>query len=238
MLKIILPFLMLAFPAPQYINVAFNKGGGSGPITLVSQCVSATAQGTGTSIACSTTMNLAAGNTVAVFVRGGDSTASVSSVTEGTNTYTAADTLCSGAAFGIIQWWYAKNISAVSNATITVNFTGTPNFRSVWASQWSGPSTTAPLDAHPNCATGTSTSPLTGTFSTVNANEVLLAGVNVASTTETYTAGSGYTLGTGVADQDSQTEYQIVSSIQTNVTAGFTLGTSNAWAIMPISLTK
>lgn len=189
---------------------------------LLSQCVSATAQGSDLTVACSATMNLSAGNGIVVWTRSATNTTTVSSVADGGDAFTSI-TGCSQASNGFGQWWYAKNISANATATITVTFSAPDTFRGVWAGQFSNLSTSAPLDQGPACNSASSTTTATtASFTTAHANEVILMGVNVDGLSTVFTQGSGYTLGTVVPDGDLQVQYKIVSTTQTSVTASMT----------------
>ena len=68
-------------------------------------------------------------------------------------------------------------------------------------------------------------------FTTTNANDVLIYGLHADANAGTFTAGSGYTVPTGgVANSATAAEYQIVSGIQTGVTATMNWTTSRQWA--------
>ncbi|HKW96306.1 MAG TPA: hypothetical protein VJN43_01175, partial [Bryobacteraceae bacterium] len=93
-----------------------------------------------------------------------------------------------------VHIFYAKNIKASAN-TVTATFSAANNHPWMAVFEYSGLSTTAPLDrtAH---AQGSSTAPNTGpTTTTSSANELVFAGIGLpASYTGTTTAGSGFTL--------------------------------------------
>ena len=199
---------------------------GSG-ISFVNECVSATAQGASSTITCGATIDIAAGNLVVVYARTVGVTSS--GVSDGSNTYTSAGSQCVDGATGVGIFYYAKNTSAVSAATITVTLPSPSAFRGMWVGQFSGLSTSAPLDVGTTCTTGVSTAPTTSSFTTASANELLIMGSLVGALSQTYGAGSGYTLGATNPDGDMGTQYKTVASIQTGVTAAMTLGASNPW---------
>ena len=109
--------------------------------TLVSQCVSASAQGTSNTVSCSTTMNLAAGNTLVIFARSAvpnsASGVSLSSVSDGGDTFTLG-AFCNYSSPGGLQAAWATNIAANSSATITATFSANAQYRALWAVQVSG----------------------------------------------------------------------------------------------------
>ena len=215
---------------------------------FVSQCVAPASTGSSATVACSTTMNLTAGNTLAVWVRGGTPTNTVSTVCDGTGSggCTGTDTFtsitgCSQAANGFGQWWYAKNISVQATATITVTFGSADTYRGMWAGQFSQLSTSAPLDQGPACNAATAaTTATTASFTTAHANEVILVAANVADSSGdlAYTAGSGYTLGTAAVSKDLQVEYKFVSITQTGVTGAMTYTPSNDNYASALTLTQ
>jgi hypothetical protein len=125
---------------------------------------------------------------------------------------------------------YAKNIKAGAN-TVTATFSATNNHPWLAIYEYSGLSTTNPLDrtAH---AQGSSASPNSGASAiTTTANELVFAAAGfVNNYAGTATAGSGYTLqqqDTGTSR--AVTETTIVAS--TGTYAGtFTLSTSTNWS--------
>lgn len=225
-----MPWLYQRIPGPGGTVPA-----GSSVFALVSQCVGPTATGTATTVACATTMNIAAGNVVAVFVRT-PSGVTISSVADGTNTY-SAQASCSQASVGVGRWFVSGNTSSAASVTITATYSATTTFRGLWAVQYSGVSVTTPIDISPVCNGASSgTTATSASFTTTHANEILLSGVSVGSVSETYTAGSGYTLGSVAPDQDMQGQYQFVSAIQTGATATMSFTASNPWVISQMTL--
>jgi YD repeat-containing protein len=85
--------------------------------------------------------------------------------------------------------YYAKNIVAGSNA-VTVTFSASVNFLDVRTAEYSGIDTVSPLDGAVG-ATGTAISMSSGALTTTNANDLLVAGNYLASTTTA--PGAGYT---------------------------------------------
>ena len=118
--------------------------------------------------------------------------------------------------------YYAKNITGHASNVVTVNFSATVRFVSVQVLQYSGCDTTSPLDTTASSNTQYSGSYVTGSFTTSQANEVLVSTVQIGSTTSSFTVGSGYTQRALSTSSVHLTQEKIVSSIQTSVTAGAT----------------
>jgi hypothetical protein len=119
-----------------------------------------------------------------------------------------------------IAAYYAKDIPGGSDTvTATYNASNAHAFLAVY--EVSGLSTTAPLDVYTSVSSGATTSTAASvgpTSTTTTASEFVFAGFGQPSTTtDTPSAGSGYTLGekdtTNTAD--SATEYKVVSSTGT-----------------------
>ena len=129
------------------------------------------------------------GNLNVVVVGWNDSTATVKSVSDSHgNVYVCAvgPTVQKGAASQSI--YYAKNIAAGAN-TVTVLFSTAARYPDIRVTEYSGASTTAPVDGS---AASSGSSPTSSTsVVTVNANDLVLAG-NLVQTVSTG-AGSGYT---------------------------------------------
>ena len=183
--------------------VVTNSGGPSGtltngftyttstgnPITFV-QVAAATPQGSFAAVPVGPlTKAQTAGNLNLVVVGWNDTTSSVSSVTDSLgNTYFLAvgPTTASGARQSI---YYAKNIKAGSN-TVTVNFSQAAAYPDVRVLEYSGASTTSPID-QVIPGVGSSTTASCGPVTTTAANELIFAADTIA--TGTPGPGSGFT---------------------------------------------
>ncbi len=170
-----------------------------------------------------------AGNLNVVAIGWGSSTIGISSVTDTKgNSYTLAvgpTTMVGGGATTTI--YYAKNIVAAAAGanTVTVTFSSAVPFPDIRMAEYSGISTTNPLDVTAT-ATGTSTLANSGSVTTTNAND-LLVGSNwfVLGTTS---AGAGYTQRQISGWDGDILEDQIVSTVGPySATAPIT--TSSAW---------
>jgi hypothetical protein len=198
-----------------------SVGPGAPPSPPALVCVS--------TLACSSTMNVAAGNLIVAGVRVATGT-TASSVCDGVGgSCTGSDTFlplsaCTGGAANDWQWFYAANTASNSTATVKVTWAASGTFSTLWAAQFSGLSTSSPLDVGPACNNGVAGTATTATFTTAFAAEVLVTGFSFASLSASCTPGSGYTLASAVPDGDSCTQYQVVSAIQTGVTGQITTG--------------
>ncbi len=123
-----------------------------------------------------------------VAVMWGDTTSTVSSVTDSKgNVYALAvgPTKVTGLTQSI---YYAKNIAGGSN-TVTVSFNQTASYPNVNVLEYSGLSTTSPLDVTAG-ATGSGTTANSGSATTTSANELIVGAGNPSSV---FTgAGSGF----------------------------------------------
>ena len=130
-----------------------------------------------------------AGDLNVVVVGWNDTTSSVSSVTDASgNAYSVAvgPTTASGARQSI---YYAKNIKGGSN-TVTVKFNQAAAYPDIRILEYSGASTTSPVDVTAS-AVGSSTSASSGSATTTAANELIFGADTIA--TGTPGPGAGFT---------------------------------------------
>lgn len=190
---------------------------------------------TGTQLATlnSSAFSATTGNLVAVFVTyyygaNGDSPTTITD-TAG-NTYTEVDKQADASTQAVISY-YAKNITGHASNVVTLQFT-TQNvqFVTLMVVEYSGLSTTSPLDAH---VTGTAVGAMSvtsSTFTTTTANQVVIAGGYNNGGSTNLTAGSGYTI--RVAPEVGRAaEDKIVSGILTNDTAVLNGSQSGDWSM-------
>ncbi len=152
----------------------------SGPSTI---------QASNTSVAVAYVNTQTAGNLNIVVAGWGDTTSSISSVTDSKgNTYTRAvgPTTGTGLQESI---YYAKNIVGGTN-TVTVKFNQAAAYPDVRILEYSGLDPTSPLDVTA-AATGTGTTASSGSATTTSANELIFGAGNSAH--HFTTAGSGFT---------------------------------------------
>ena len=138
-----------------------------------------TTQTTGTSVAIGYPVAQTAGNLNLVAVMWGDTTSTVSSVTDSKgNSYALAvgPTKATGLTSAI---YYAKNIVGGSN-TVTVKFNQSAGYPNVNVLEYSGLDTANPLDVSA-AATGTGTTANSGTATTTSAKELIVGAGNPTS---------------------------------------------------------
>lgn len=182
--------------------------------------------GTGTSLAFAA-INVSTGNlmVIGIIINNG-SAITISSITDtASNTYTQAIRDRQSAESTSLDIWYAQNVTGNASNVITANFSGSAGYAFMYAAQYSGAATASALD---QTSTGytTGTSVASSAFTTTQADEVLTA-IGYYSSADTPTAGSGYTMVSDAALRCLY-EYQIVSSIQSSVTAGYSTTGSNS----------
>lgn len=156
--------------------------------------------------------NNAAGNTIIVATRGNIGNTSTPTDTRG-NTYNIAATanVLLGGGPSTISVYYAFNIAAGAN---TVNFSGAASNQRVFIAEYSGLTTTDPIDKS-HSASGTSTTPASGaTTTTAQAKELAFGATGNSDGSVTPTAGAGWTLEPTI-DDFFAAEDQILSSTGT-----------------------
>jgi hypothetical protein len=148
--------------------------------------------------------NVAAGNLLAVGIRGGANSLTVSSVTDTAgNTFTQCPSARSNTT-NMTDIWYAKNTTANASDVVTVTYSGSATFQGVIAEQFVGLNTTSPQDTSANGhATGTSVT--SGSFTPAGAGEIAVV-VASPSSGAAWTNGTGYTLQTNSGTSNVQTE--------------------------------
>jgi hypothetical protein len=150
--------------------------------------VKSTTQTSGTTVAIAYPAAQTAGNLNVVAVMWGDTTSTVSSVTDSKgNSYALAvgPTKATGLTSAI---YYAKNIAGGSN-TVTVKFNQSAGYPNVNVLEYSGLDTANPLDVSA-AATGSGTTANSGSATTTSANELIVGAGNPSSG---FTgAGSGF----------------------------------------------
>ncbi len=156
-----------------------------------------TANTPSTTLTCAFTSNITAGNLIATTVTIYNFNETITATTtDGTNTYTIADTANQGLSpHAKTVGSYAKNVaSGATTITITVS---TATYIDVAIYEISGSDTSSPLDQHCQSSSTTSTgAPPVSTCSvtTTAANELILASIG-ADTTTAWASDGSYTLG-------------------------------------------
>ena len=131
-------------------------------------------------------------------------------------------------------FWALKTASG--SITVTITLTGTDDSSAV-AFAVNGANTASPFDTtNPiqNSNTGTGSNNPSASITTTNANDFIVGVVGVRNNPITLTTGSGFTSIGSVTSVDPETgaEYKAVTTTQTNLSVGYTLGSSNNWAIV------
>ena len=207
---------------PPPTNVTFVQGNYTTPHNQGSAPVTATftaAQG--------------AGDLNVVMIGWNDTTATVKSITDATgNAYTLAvgPTLLSGLTTHVI--YYAKNIGAAAKGnTVTVTFNGSPVAPDMRILEYSGASTTNPLDAAAG-ATGTSTVS-TVSLTTTSTNDLIVAGNYVE--TGVTGPGTGFTSRMITQPDADIAEDELAVTVGT-YTATANLSPSGWWVMQAIAI--
>jgi hypothetical protein len=202
----------------------FTSSTGGGPIGFV-QVKAATPQTPSSSVAVTYPVAQTAGNLNIVAVGWNDTTSTVSSISDSQgNTYTLAIGPTTGT--GLRQSiYYASNIRGGSN-TVTVTFNQAAIWVDVRVLEYSGLSTTSPLDVTAGAA-GTGTSASSGAATTTVANELIFA---AGMTTATFkSAGTGFVSRIITSPDADIAEDQVVTSTGSyNATAP---STSGSWVM-------
>lgn len=154
-----------------------------------------------------------AGNTIVGHVTWQQTLGALTSVTDGTNTYSIVDSTVVSVGDNInMATFVAQNIAGGGTLTITANFTNTPAFRRITASEISGVLTTGQPNAHK-----------------INASATFGTGTDaVTSTSATTTADGCYIYGAAY-DESANTIPSAGTSFTSRDTATFTAG--DAWRV-------
>lgn len=129
---------------------------------------------------------VATGNTLVVFVGAAQT---ISTPTDGTNTYTAVGTTLNFFSNNRMNIWYAKNVTG-GNLTLTLGFGGTVG-SGVTIREYSGLDLTSPFDVT-NTGSGSNSIPTTSATSTTTQADELVVAMMSSNATYTGSAGSGY----------------------------------------------
>jgi len=174
----------------------------------------------------------AAGNLIIAFVRASTTTQTVTLTDSSRNTYVQAVSQTQSSDGHQIHIYYAKNIAAGPN-TVTAAFSGSNNHPWLAIYEYSGLSTTSPLDRTAAAQGSSSLASSGATATTTGANELVFAGLGLpSSSSATAAAGSGYTLeqqDTTAGGSRAATENQAVAATGA-YTGTFTLNAAADWS--------
>ncbi len=204
-------FLLLILPAT----------GLRASLSVVHQ-VSASADANDTTISCPA-MATSSGNLEVVFFRQtNNATLPISVTNTAGDVFTGMGQSNIGPPLGddAITHFYFPNITGNAADVITVTWGGVEQFRRITCYEIAGADPVSPLDQVVEAIQQTGVTSITSDpFTTTQADEIILAGIGTSSTTASYTPDTGYTLGPTLTNSAAATEYKIVSTIQTGVTA-------------------
>lgn len=166
-----------------------------------------------------TALNVVAGDTVVVSVRGPNNDVSISGVTDTAgNIYRQACGIPSGTT-GRHEVWYCTNCVANASNVVTATFDTSQTFTGIAVAQFRGIASISPLDVCSFFIKTTSSNNVTSNaFTTAVADSVIIACAHVNGIGNAWTPDSGYTEATEDASNVQQIQYKIVSGIQTGVT--------------------
>ena len=135
---------------------------------------------------------------------------------------------------GDMSMFYAKNITGHASNVVTASGDSS-GYLEICVAQYSGLDKVSPLDVggsiNNSVVSNSVTSP---SFTTTQANELIICFATIATLAATFTAGSGYTLRNATAA--SVFQEKIVSSIQSSVTATITANVSYGFGITVMTL--
>lgn len=191
----------------------------------------ATQSSSGTTLSASFNAAQSAGNFNVLIIAWSSSTTQAPSISDTNgNTYTlVVGPTRSGTSAQSI--YYAKNIASGANA-VTATFTASVTYRDMRIAEYSGIDITSPSDGSSG-ATGTGTAITSGSFTTTNANDLLVAGDYLGGAT--IAPGSGYTQ-RQLSSLSSIYEDQIVGSAGSY--AGTATQSATGWYIMQAAAFK
>ncbi|HEY4210838.1 MAG TPA: LysM peptidoglycan-binding domain-containing protein [Steroidobacteraceae bacterium] len=176
-----------------------------------------------------------AGHLNVIAIGWNNATSTISSVTDTAgNTYTLAIGPTTASGNGRQSIYYAKNINAAAanSNTVTVTFSGSVPYPDLRATEYSGINTTSPLDVTKG-ASGSSTSTSSGSVTTTNANDLIIAANYVANSTSA--AGSGYTQRMITADSSIFEDRKVTSTGSYSASA---TQSPTGWWIMQLAAFK
>lgn len=199
-----------ALAAPHMRTAQIGPLAGMGPLPLFAAAaatigtptsIGAVNGGTNntSSITIPTSANIVAGNLVVAFFQVA-SGVTVSSVSDGTNSYSHANSCnesSGGAGNPDTEIWYVSNASAApSGASLTATLSGTSTGSNGYlgqAFQVSGIAASGALDKTPTCVTTNSTTPSISTGTLSQANEIGFGTSTTFYNSNAYTEASGFT---------------------------------------------
>lgn len=179
-----------------------------------------------TSITTVESPTVTAGNAILVAVRSNTTTETVSSVTDTAGNTYAAVTSAVTSSVTTLEFWYAYNIAGHAANFVTANFTGSVGSRTILAVEVTGLLASGdPLDVSATGTAGTSFDVTSGTFTTTEAETLLVAMSNQEAGSGNWYAYAPSLFGVVLVGSDAvptlACAMRVVTSIQTNQTVKF-----------------
>ena len=192
--------------------------------------VASTTSSAATSVPVAYTLPQAAGDLNIVVVGWNDTTTPIQSVTDSAgNAYTLALNVTKGTNLSQAIY-YAKNIRANTNNTVTVTFTASAAFPDVRVLEYSGIDVSSPLDGAA-AASGTGLVADSGALSTTHAFDLILGAATVSSNVSA--PGAGFTT-VEVTPFDDNAQHQIVNATG-SYHASASLSPSGNWVMQAVA---
>jgi hypothetical protein len=181
-----------------------------------------------------------AGNLIFVIVKHGSDFTSTATVTDTAgNTYTAIGSLQANSPnLGASQVFYAHNITGNAGNVVTATLQNACAYREIAVVQYSGIATSNPLGSSPTpvVQTASVSSGTSNTFSTTQANELVIAAVNTYGG-ETYTAGSAGTHAMTIRANTGGTciEDYMATAQQANITSSLSWSSASPYTMFTVT---
>lgn len=192
------------------------------------------------SISTSSTLNVTSGQLlhVACYVYSNPGTMTVTD-SGSTNTFSAGPAGVigpfDGLSHGYIETFYASNTVAESSDTITCHFSGgIAAYVGVMVNQASGVATSSPVDTYASNLSQGFTSITSGSFTTTNSTDIVIASAAVNVSSASFAAGTNFTLRNNSSNEGAD-ETWITSSIETGVMASISYGIATDAGIIVIA---
>jgi hypothetical protein len=203
-------------------GVKSYSGGGGSCCTFVN-AVSGENNSASVTTASTSSFNATSGNIIVVIITYSFSnTANITMSDTAGNTYTQVDVLYHSTATFKTHTYYAKNITGNASNVVTATSDVNVGFLRMACVQYSGASTSSPLDQH-NITSGSEgfVGSLTSvSYTTSTAKEVLI-GLSYNGGGNSWVPDTGYTTEVTTGSSSVSIEDQIVTSIQTGVTTTY-----------------
>ncbi len=176
-----------------------------------------------------------AGNFVIVVGRhGGSSSPGTVNDASGLNTYTLV-TSATGSGGDSLHMFYAENVQTDGISNLV---TGTAFDSGIIVNEFSGGLTSGLADTSATGTAATGSVVTTGSYSTAQANELLIAAAMVNDVNSTWTPDTGWTNDGTALLKITSVEYNIVSSQQSSVTTSYTTSSSAGQLAMVLGTFK